>query len=186
MIGTVGDHGDLMTAEQLLTLDLPNKSTELVHGRLIVREPPNTYHGLLQSRLNLLVASFVHEHRLGAVFGQDTGFKIATDPDTVRAPDLAFVRQDRMALIGPRGYAALAPDLVAEILSPDDRPGEVLTKVGEWLAAGVRLVWVIDPDRSVASVYRADGTVTTVPENGELAGETVLPGFLCQLADVFP
>jgi Uma2 family endonuclease len=185
MIGTARDPGQLMTAEQLLALDLPNTSTELVRGRLIVREPPNTYHGLLQSRLNLLVASFVHEHRLGAVFGQDTGFKIATDPDTVRAPDLAFVRQDRVALIGRRGYAALAPDLVAEILSPDDRPGEVLTKVGELLGAGVSLVWVIDPDRKVASAYRSDGTVTTVPENGDLDGDTVLPGFRCRLADVF-
>lgn len=174
-----------MTAEQLLTLDLPNTSTELVRGRLIVREPPSTYHGRLQSTLNVLVGSHVLKHQLGAVFGQDTGFRIASDPDTVRAPDLAFVTRDRVALITPRGYAALAPDLVVEIISTGDRPGEVLAKVAEWLEAGVRLVWVIDPDRRVASVYRSDGSVTAVAPDGNLDGEGVLPGFLCALSEVF-
>ena len=174
-----------MTAEQLLTLDLPNKSTELVRGRLMVREPASTYHGLVQSRLHILVGAYVLQNKLGAVFGQDTGFMIATDPDTVRAPDLAFVARDRVALIGPRGYASLAPDLVTEILSPDDRPGEVLRKLGEWLESGVRLAWLIDPERRIASVYRADGSVTAVAVDGDLHGEDVLPGFVCHLAAVF-
>src|SRR5688500_5776082 len=87
----IRQRGRLMTAEDLLRLDLRDKSTELVRGRLVLREPPNTYHGQVQSNLNLLVAGFVRAHRLGAVFGQDTGFRIASNPDTVRAPDLAFV-----------------------------------------------------------------------------------------------
>lgn len=185
MIDGVGHYPELMTADELLTLDLPGKSTELVRGRLVVREPPSTYHGRVQSTLNILVGSHVRAHQLGAVFGQDTGFMIASNPDTVRAPDLGFVARDRLALIAPRGYAALAPDLVAEILSPDDRPGEVMTKVGEWLEAGVALVWVIDPDRRSAQVYRADGGVATVPSDGELHGEGVLPGFSCRLAELF-
>lgn len=135
MIDGLAHSGELMTADDLLTLDLPGKSTELVRGRLVVREPPSTYHGRVQSMLNILVGSYVLEHRLGAAFGQDTGFKIASNPDTVRAPDLAVVNRARLSQIAPRGYAALAPDLVAEITSPDDRPGEVLTKVGEWLDA---------------------------------------------------
>lgn len=184
MIDDVRHSGELMTAEDLLTLDLPNKSTELVRGRLIVREPASTYHGRVQGKLHILVGSYVLRHQLGAVFGQDTGFKIAIDPDTVRAPDLAFVNRDRLAQIAPRGYAALAPDLVAEILAPDDRPGEVLKKVGEWLDAGVSLVWVIDPDRRVAFVYRSEGTVTAVAADGDLDGESVLPAFLC-LSEVF-
>ena len=173
-----------MTADELLTLDLPNKSTELVRGKLIVREPPSTYHGRVQGILHTLVGSYVRAQQLGAVFGQDTGFKIASDPDTVRAPDLAFVNRARLGQIGRRGFAALAPDLVAEILS-DDRPGEVLTKVGEWLDAGVALAWVIDPDRRTASVYRADGSVTTVSSDGDLDGETVLPGFSSGLSELF-
>ncbi|MGH7637612.1 MAG: Uma2 family endonuclease, partial [Gemmatimonadaceae bacterium] len=124
-------------------------------------------------------------HGLGAVFGQDTGFKIAFDPDTVRAPDLAFVSRERVALIAPRGYAALSPDLVAEILSPDDRPGEVLAKIGEWLDAGVAIVWLIDPDRQVAQVYRSDGSVTVIAPDSALDGERILPGFSCALSELF-
>ena len=185
MIDGIGHTGGLVTANDLLTLEKSGKSTELVRGRLIVREPPSTYHGRVQASLNVIVGSYVRTHALGAVFGQDTGFKIASDPDTVRAPDLAFVDRTRVAQIPRRGYAALAPDLVAEILSPDDRPGEVLAKVGEWLEAGVTLVWVIDPDRRVASVYRADGSVATVSSDADVDGEAVLPGFSFPLSERF-
>ena len=116
MINGVGDTRELMTADDLLRLDLPGKSTELVRGKLVVREPPSTHHGRVQSTLNFIVSSHVRANALGAVFGQDTGFKIRSDPDTVRAPDLAFVQSDRLGQIGRRGYAALAPDLVVEIL----------------------------------------------------------------------
>ena len=185
MIAGFASGEGLMTAEQLLRHDVPNKSTELVRGRLIVREPPSTYHGRIQSNLTISVGAFVRAHHLGATFGQDTGFKIASDPDTVRAPDLAFVRAERVGLIAPRGYAALAPDLVAEILSPDDRPGDVLAKVGEWLVAGVEIVWVIDPERQTARVYRADGSFTAIPSDGNLEGEQLLPGFSCALNELF-
>lgn len=185
MIDGVEHSTELMSAEELLTLHLPGRSTELVRGRLVVREPPGTYHGRVQGVLHIVVGSYVRAHQLGAVFGQDTGFKIASDPDTVRAPDLAFVERGRLAQIAPRGYAALAPDLVAEIRSPDDRPGEVLAKVGEWLEAGVLLVWVIDPDRKSAQVYRSDGTVLTVASDGNLDGGSVLPGFSCALDELF-
>jgi len=87
----------------------------------------------------------------------DTGFKIERDPDTVRAPDVAFVVRERLAHIPDEGYAELAPDWVAEILSPSDRPGEVLEKVGQWLGAGVRVVWVLDqPGATRASTVRTE------------------------------
>lgn len=185
MIDGIGHSEGLLTANDLLALEQTGKSTELVRGKLIVREPPSTYHGRVQGILHVLVGAYVRAHELGAVFGQDTGFKIASDPDTVRAPDLAFVERTRVAGIGRHGYAALAPDLVAEILSPDDRPGEVLTKVGEWLDAGVRLVWVIDPDRQVATVYRDDGSVMTVSSESPIDGEAVLRGFTFRLSELF-
>jgi Uma2 family endonuclease len=185
MIDGIGHSGRLMTANELLALEKSGKSTELVRGKLIAREPPSTYHGRVQGILHVLVGSYVRTHALGAVFGQDTGFQIASDPDTVRAPDLAFVDRARVAQIARRGYAALAPDLVAEILSPDDRPGEVLSKVGEWLEAGVRLAWVIDADRRVATVYRADGSVETRASDANVDGEAVLPGFSFRLGDLF-
>ena len=174
----------LMTAEELEHLYLPDKSTELVRGRLIVREPPGTKHGGIQAKLGYFVTGYVLQHRLGTVFGQDTGFKIASNPDTVRAPDLAFVSAARANQIPERGYAALAPDLAVEIMSPDDRPGELFAKVGDWLEAGTRLVWVIDPRRGEAHVHHPDGSLTIVAADGTLEGEDVLPGFTCALAKV--
>ena len=185
MIDAIENPGRLMTATDLLALGHAGNSMELVRGRLVVHEPPSTHHGRVQATLTVLVGSYVRAHALGAVFGQDTGFKIASDPDTVRAPDLAFVDRTRVGQIARHGYAALAPDLVAEIRSPGDRPGEVLAKAADWLDAGVRLVWLIDPDRQTASVYRADGNVSTVASDGDVTGEAVLPGFSFRLAELF-
>jgi Uma2 family endonuclease len=177
--------GEIMTAEQLERFDIPGKSTELVRGRLVISEPPGTFHGKLAGRLLLEVGVFVKANRLGEVFGQDTGFKIASNPDTVRAPDLAFLGHDRLAHVAKRGYAAVAPDLIAEILSPDDRPGQVRAKIDEWLSAGVRLAWELDPDRQIAWVHRPEGTRSLVDAAGALGGEAVLPGFRCELRDLY-
>jgi Uma2 family endonuclease len=172
------------TADDLLRVRFPDKSTELVRGSLVVREPPSTEHGRIQANLAYFVTEHVRKERLGFVFGQDTGFKIHSEPDTVRAADVAYVRHDRAPEIPKRGYASLAPDLVAEILSPEDRPGEYLAKVAQWLDAGTVLVWVVDPQRAQAHVHRADGSLTIVREDGTLEGEAVLPGFSCPLAEV--
>ena len=174
----------LQTAQDLLRFRDPGKTAELVRGVLVVREPPSTRHGDRAARLTVRVGAFVEREGLGKVFAQDTGFQIEREPDTVRAPDLAFVHRDRLAQIQEEGYAEIAPDLVAEILSPNDRPGEVLEKVGQWLSAGVRLVWVLDPARQQARVYRADGTVSIVGPDEELDGEQVLPGFRCRLGEI--
>jgi Uma2 family endonuclease len=149
-----------------------------------VREPPGTWHGVVAGNLAYFLGDFVRRHGLGLVLAQDTGFKIGSDPDTVRAPDVAFVARDRAGAIQPRRYAELAPDLLAEILSPDDRPAEVLAKVADWLGAGTRLVWVVDPERSEARVYRRDGSLTMLREHDSLEGEDVLPGFSCPLQAV--
>jgi Uma2 family endonuclease len=174
----------MQTAQDLLRFREPGKTAELVRGVLVVREPPGTGHGARAARLTLRVGAFVERHELGQVFAQDTGFKIEHDPDTVRAPDLAFVARERLAQIPDQGYAELAPNLVAEIVSPNDRPGDVLEKVGQWLSAGVRMVWVLDQRRRDARIYRADGTVSTVEPDGELSGEDVLPGFRCTLGSI--
>src|SRR5213592_630960 len=151
----------LLTAEDVERISIPGKVTELVR------------------------VGFVHHQGLGLVFGQGTGFKIGSDPDTVRAPDVAFVARERVGVIRERGYAELAPDLLAEILSPDDRPGEVLAKVADWLAAGTKLVWVLDPDRVEVRVHRRDGSLAILHESDSLDGEDVLPGFNCPVRQVF-
>ena len=114
----------------------------------------------------------------------ESGFKLASHPDTVRGPDVAFISQSRLPDPEPVGYPAFPPDLVVEILSPTDRPGEMLGKVADWLSAGTRLVWIMDPERRLARVYRADGAEAIVTAEQELQGEDVVPGFVCPLATI--
>ena len=176
---------DLLTAEELLYLSLPDKQTELVRGRLVVREPPGYRHGLVAFAIAARIGEFVRVNDLGVVVAAETGFKLFSNPDTVRAADAAFLSRDRAPDPPPPGYLALAPDLVVEILSPNDRAGEVQAKVSDWLTAGSRLVWVIDPGRKRAVVYREDGSVDLLANDDTLSGEDVLPGFSCSLADVW-
>ena len=173
-----------MTAEELSAKPLPNKRTELVRGVLVVREPAGFRHGAISAALTAILRAYVEAHRLGLVLAAETGFTLERNPDTVRAPDVAFVRQDRIPDPEPVGFAELAPDLVVEVLSPDDRPGETLAKVSDWLTAGSRLVWVVDPAHRLARVYRADGSETIVAEADALDGEDVVAGFSCRLGEI--
>jgi Uma2 family endonuclease len=175
----------LLTAEELLRLNLPNKRTELVRGVLIVREPAGYQHGDVAARLLLEIGKYAAQHELGRVFAAATGFTLARKPDTVRAPDVAFISNTRLPDPPPRGFAETAPDLAVEVLSPDDRPGEVLENVADWLKAGARLVWVVDPIRETARVYREDGRESTLGVSDSLDGENVLPGFACPLEGIF-
>ena len=176
---------DVITAEELESIEIPGKWTELIRGHLIVREPPGTYHGKVSATILYLIAAFARPRGLGDVFGQDTGFRIETNPDTVRAPDVAFLDRERSSRVVQRGYAPVAPNLAVEVLSPDDRPAEVLEKIAAWLAAGVELAWVVDPERREVRVHRADGTISVLDADDELSGETVLPGFTCAVAGIF-
>jgi Uma2 family endonuclease len=124
----------------------------------------------------------VYRHQLGEVI-HAAGFQIESDPDTVRAPDIAFVSAARVDQIPLTGFARFAPDLAAEVVSPNDRPGELLAKAGQWLDAGARVVWVIDPLRGHAVVYRETGDVTLVAADGALDGDPVLPGLELRLAE---
>jgi Uma2 family endonuclease len=173
-----------MTADELLRTHVPDKRTELVRGLLIVREPAGSKHGLVTMNLGAELAVYAKQTGAGSVYAAETGFKLASNPDTVRAPDIAFVTRERLPPPSTTGYPALAPDLAVEVLSPGDRPGEVLAKVGDWLSAGTRLVWVVDPERRLARVYRHDGSETFVTAEGALDGEEVLPGFTCSLVSI--
>ena len=174
----------LVTAEELLGLYVPGKSVELVRGHLVVRELPSTRHGAVAARLAYLLSDHMNRHDLGVVI-LDAGFEIESDPDTRRAPDVAFIDRSRAGQLPATGYARLAPDFAVEVVSPGDRAGELLAKVGQWLDAGTTLVWVVDPARAKASVYRDNGEVTIiVAADGRLDGAPVLPAFTCSIADV--
>ena len=171
----------VMTAEQLLHTKIPHKRTELLRGTLRVTEPAGDRHGRVTMNLTLRLGMHVGRAAAGQLFAAETGFILSRAPDTVRAADIAFVRKERVWEPIP-GFPELAPDLVVEVLSPGDRPGETLAKVGDWLEGGARLVWVIDPERRLARTYRADGTEAMIEEGESLDGEDVLPGFSCPLA----
>jgi Uma2 family endonuclease len=175
----------VLTAEELFYLNLPDKQTELVRGRLIVREPPGYRHGLVTFAVAARIGEFVRANNLGVVVAAETGFKLFSNPDTVRAADAAFLRLDRAPNPPPSGYLSLAPDLAVEVVSPSDRTGEIQAKVSDWLSAGSRLVWLIDPGRKRAIVYREDSSVDLLADQDALNGEDVLPGFACSLADVW-
>ena len=174
----------LMTADQLLHVGIPDKRVELVRGTLVVQEPPGYTHGRVT--VNLAVRLAAHLQATGAlqVLVAETGFTLAKNPDTVRGPDLAVLRRDQVPVPEPRGFLELGPDLVALVLSPGDRAGEVLAKVADWLSAGTRLVWVIDLERRLTRVYRADGSELTVTADQALDGEDAVPGFSCPLAAI--
>src|SRR6266568_4870764 len=169
-----------MTAEDLLQPDVPEHA-ELVRGVLVGREPPGFRHGEITVQLASALMIHVDAHHIGRVVGGDAGFKLQSDPDTVRGADIAFVSWERLPQRSPLGFPPLGPDLVVEVLSTGDRPGEVLAKIADWLSAGTRLVWVIDPDRRKARIYRDDGSEAIVAADEALDGENVVPGFSCLL-----
>ncbi len=183
----------LMTAEELLANPIPNQRAELVRGQLVVREPAGMRHGDVAARVLLAIGMHLSEERqkLGArelrgrLLAAETGFTLQRNPDTVRAPDVAYVRAERWPAQEPPGFPEFAPDLAVEVLSPSARPGRVLAKVGDWIDAGALLVWIIDPARCVARVYRANGTDSILVATDSLSGEDVIPGLNIPLSDLF-
>ncbi len=175
----------LMTAEELLELQPPNMRSELVCGRMYVREPAAYRHGKVSSAIGAALYAWVSTRALGDTVGAETGFILRRAPDTVRAPDAAFISNARVPSPDPVGYAELAPDLVVEVRSPSDRAGKLRAKIADWLTAGARLVWVIDPVRRCAEVHRVDGSTTHLTNADVLGGEDVLPGFTLSLQQLF-
>ena len=176
----------LMTAEELIKLPSGKFRYELVKGELITMSPSGSEHGATVINLTLSLGVHVKTNNLGVVFGAETGFKLASNPDTVRAPDIAFVRRERIPQTGiPKSYWPGAPDLAVEVVSPGDTVYEVDEKVAEWLTAGAQAVWVVNPKRRTVTVHRSLNDAVTLYENDELDGQDVVPNFRCRVADIF-
>lgn len=175
-----------LTAEELLALPDDGFKYELVDGRLLTRMPAGVEHGGLSVRLTLALGQYVDAHDLGVVLSADTGFQLRRAPDTVRAPDVAFIRKARIAAGGlPVGYWPGAPDVAVEVVSPSELARDVDIKVREYLDRGSRLVWVVRPrDRSVV-VHRPGGPPVTLHETDVLDGGDIVPGFRYELARLF-
>ncbi|HEX4561354.1 MAG TPA: Uma2 family endonuclease [Gemmatimonadales bacterium] len=171
-----------MTADELLKLHIPSKRIELVEGVAMVREPAGYVHGRVTMNLTArLVLHLRDVPEAGQLIAGATGFTLAKGPDTVRSPDIAYIRPGRVPHPKTQGFPELAPDLVVDVLSPEDRTREIQQRAGQWLAAGTHVVWVVDPRRQTTHVYRSDGTEEFIGTDGSLQGEDILPGFTCPL-----
>lgn len=174
-----------VTAEELAALPDDGYRWDLVRGELRKMAPRGYRHGRIAAQLVARLGMYVAEHRLGVVLSGGTGLLLSCDPDTVLAADAAFVRADRVpAEDDQAGFAPLAPDLVVEVVSPGDRPGEVRAKSLGWLEAGTRLVWVLDPQKRLAEVYRPGTAVTVLRGSDVLDGADVLPGLSLPLSEL--
>jgi Uma2 family endonuclease len=174
------------TAEELLELPADHMRHELVRGELTTMAPTSGEHGVRTGRITLRIGEYADKQNLGIFFGAETGFIVARNPDTVLAPDCAFVRKDRIPAGGvPRGYWPGAPDLAVEVLSPSDSASEVIAKIDEWLEAGTRLVWVVDPKKKTVTVCAPKRQPVILKEKDVVDGEEVLPGFRLEVGEIF-
>jgi Uma2 family endonuclease len=176
----------LTTADELFMMPDDGFRYELVRGEARRMPPAGSEHGAVIMNIGTPLDQFVKAHSLGVVFGAETGFRIASNPDTVRAPDLAFVRRERIPEAGiPKEFWPGAPDLAVEVISPSDTYTEVEEKVNDWLDAGTRLVLVLNPRTRTVTVHTSRTNVTRLTEADLLTGGEVLPGFTCRVSELF-
>ena len=177
----------LLSADDLYAMPEHGGRNELVQGELIKMSPASTKHGSIAMRLAGHLWNFVVPNDLGELYAAETGFMLTQNPDTVRAPDVAFILRERIPDEGVpvTGFWAIAPDLVGEVISPHDRSSDVQQKVNDYLAAGVRLIWLVDPQTQTVTVYQSREQVHILLINDSLDGADVLPGFSLPLTVLF-
>ncbi len=176
----------LMTADELARLPRGRARHELVRGELRTMAPASFPHGNQANELHLSLGVYVRTHRLGKAYSSEIGFRLMSDPDTVRAPDVAFLSTETLAAAGDvQGYFPGSPDLVVEVISPNDLYTEVDEKVGEWLEHGARLVFVVNPRRKTVAVHRPGQPMHTLGLDDVLTAEDVVPGWTLPVRDLF-
>jgi Uma2 family endonuclease len=158
---------------------------ELVRGELIRMPPAGFKHGLIVINLSSLLDNFVKSRNLGKITGAETGFHIQRDPDTVRAPDVAFIRMNRLPEEPPQEYFDGPPDLAVEVLSPNDRASEVQKKIRDWLNAGCCAVWIVDPETKSVTIYKSTHDIIALSTSDKLNDVLLLPGFSATVSEIF-
>jgi Uma2 family endonuclease len=174
----------LVTAEELERLPNDDARYELVQGRLVRMSPGGFEHGRVVMAFGFLLSRHLHGRRLGIVVAE-VGVTLARNPDTVRAPDLAFFREHRIPSPVPRGFLDVPPDLAIEVLSPDDRPREVQERVDEYLGRGVPVVLVVDPAARTVALHRHASPLLVLGHDGRLDLDPVIAGFSCIVREIF-
>jgi Uma2 family endonuclease len=177
----------ITTADELLRMPRDGLRRELVRGELRTMTPAGSEHSNISIELGAELRNYVKTAGLGRVFGEQAGFRLTAHPDTVRAPDAAFVSRERVEAVGlPKGYWPGAPDLAAEVISPTDSSRMVKEKVSEWLAFGTRMVLVLDPDDRTVTVHRSGQQPRVLGPDDVIDGEDVVPGWRCLVRALFP
>ena len=175
-----------MLAEELLNMPEDGFRYELVRGELKKMTPAGNEHGKITVKVTWRLAQHVEANQLGTVYAAETGFLISRDPDTVRAPDVAFVSRSRLEEVGVvEGYWPEAPDLVVEVISPNDNYSEVEEKVFDWLEAGTRMVVGVNPRQRTGTTYRSSTDIRVLKEGEVLDGADVVPGWQLEIAELF-
>ncbi|CAN5600713.1 Uma2 family endonuclease [soil metagenome] len=175
-----------VTAEDLLEMPDDGFCYELLRGELKKMALAGFEHGSIAMAIGTSLTNPVKSKGLGVVTAAETGFKLASEPDTVRAPDVGFVRRERLEEVKEvKGYWPGAPDVAVEVTSPGDAHSKVMEKALEWLAAGTRMVLVVDLGQRTVSVYRSLRDIHVLTENDAIDGGDVVPGWTMRLEDVF-
>ena len=173
-----------VTGEDLFKLGDMGR-VELVKGVVVHMSPTGYSHGRVESNVGAILSAFVRQHKVGEVLVGEVGIYTARHPDTVRGADAAYISNERMARVQSPSYLDVAPELTVEILSPDDRWGELMDKLTEYFAVGVQVVWVADPKTQSVYVYHAPNKVQHFSAEDTLPGGEVLPGFGVLVAELF-
>lgn len=177
---------DLITADELLQMKDDGFRYELSRGELIKMSPAGHHHGRIALNFTTPLDQFVRANQLGAVYAAETGFKLAENPDVVRAPDAAFIRRERVEEMGQtEGFWPGAPDLAAEVVSPGDTYAEVQDKIADWLDAGTRLVVVVNPRTQTVDLYRSRSDIRILTIDDVLDGGEVVPNWTLPVRDIF-
>ena len=180
-----------VTADELLVM--PHRDEhgndcrlELIRGEVKRMSPTGRTHGKLCLKLGAVLLDFVESNDLGEALGAETGFTVGRDPDSVLGADIAFVSKERLkGAEDADKFFPFAPDLAVEVLSPDNRAGELREKIALYFSAGSRMVWVVNPKRRTVAVYSSPHEVRVLGEQDTLEGGDVLPGFGYELSELF-
>jgi Uma2 family endonuclease len=160
---------------------------ELIDGQLVEREPKGQKSDAIAARLIRFLGNFVEEHGLGLINGSQGSYQIfPDDPKKVRIPDASFTRRERLPAEGlADGHSRVAPDLVVEVVSPNDSAIDLEEKIEDFLVAGVPLIWVVFPETRTVQVHRRNGADSRLRPGDTLDGEDILPNFRCEVARLF-
>jgi Uma2 family endonuclease len=174
----------LLTAKDLSEMGEEGEFCELVDGELVRMSPSFLPEARVVRTILLLLGMFVLQHRLGEVFGPDLGYELT--PHRVRAPDVSFVSTEKLAAYGnPQEFAKVVPDLAVEVISPEVKYGYLQRKIRDYFEAGVRLLWIVDPEMHTVTVHRSPVDLRVLTAADTVSGEDVIPGFSCPIAELF-